>query len=391
MLFFTALPHQIDQSLQQKETEASIDKAKDQEDAEENTDVTRHRLNDIVKSFDLLSISLNNVSSSFINILPSITDEEVNVINKLTINQHQNANWHRLRKGRITASKFYQVFTRINTICKKGKENTDCSSLIKTIMCYEKVNPNIKALKYGRETESIAVNDFINSYKKKHSDVKSECCGMFIDKENVFLSASPDLLISCSCCGDGLLEVKCPLIPECQLCESFCVCKLPDFIFYVNEELSVKQNHAYYVQIQGQLAITKRSWCDLYVYTVNGPFQQRITLDSEFYLNRLLPNLNLFFTDYIVPELLHGDVFKQLQCNQTKSESVTVNAIDSSQSRYFCPVCNCFIKEGQEISSYNDRSILCEKCQLWFHFQCVKVTKGNLKTVDKWYCPGCTV
>lgn len=404
LIFSKALPHEP------TETESATKPKKDQsktdgghvheseDSATDKTDTEYSQHQDLLQKFDLLCIALSTlgfdyIPTSFIDVLPSISDEELYMIDKLTINQHENENWYRLRKGRITASKFYQVFTRVNTIHKKGKENVDCSSLIKLVMLYEKVDPNIKALKYGRETESIAAKAYLKSYKKKHTNVTSQCCGMVIDKQNVFLSASPDMLISCSCCGDGLLEVKCPLIPECESCESFCTCKLPDFIIFENAELTVKQNHAYYVQILGQLAITRKSWCDLYVYTVNGPFQQRIMFDSEYYTKCLLPNLKFFFFEYIVPELLHGDVLKQLQCNDISnelSESVNVDAsVGSSQSRYYCPVCNCFIKEGQEILSYRDRSIVCEKCKLKFHFQCVKMTNAKLKKNEQWFCPGC--
>ena len=38
--------------------------------------------------------------------------------------------------------------------------------------------------------------------------VQVEDCGLFIDRDHPFIAASPDGLVTCSCCGEGLCEVK---------------------------------------------------------------------------------------------------------------------------------------------------------------------------------------
>ena len=43
-----------------------------------------------------------------------------------------------------------------------------------------------------------------------HKDVKVEPCGLFVLQNKSFLGASPDAVVSCSCCGKGVLESKCP-------------------------------------------------------------------------------------------------------------------------------------------------------------------------------------
>lgn len=47
-----------------------------------------------------------------------------------------------------------------------------------------------------------------------HKDVVARRCGIFIDYHKQFLSASPDGIVSCTCCGDSLIELKCPTIFE---------------------------------------------------------------------------------------------------------------------------------------------------------------------------------
>ena len=41
------------------------------------------------------------------------------------------------------------------------------------------VNPNIPALKYGREKEIYAVNEFLNVFSKHHKHAKLSDCGLF--------------------------------------------------------------------------------------------------------------------------------------------------------------------------------------------------------------------
>ena len=43
-----------------------------------------------------------------------------------------------------------------------------------------------------------------------HKDVKVEPCGLFVMQNKSFLGASPDAVVSCSCCGKGVLKIKCP-------------------------------------------------------------------------------------------------------------------------------------------------------------------------------------
>lgn len=85
-------------------------------------------------------------------------------------------------------------------------------------MGYKTVNPNVKSLKYGREIEPIAKSEFMKMYRKCHDNVSFDECGLFLDEEHPYLAASPDLLVSCSYCGEGLVEFKCPFIPKCSKC-----------------------------------------------------------------------------------------------------------------------------------------------------------------------------
>ena len=66
--------------------------------------------------------------------------------------------------------------------------------------------------------------------------------------------------------GKGGLEIKCPYsianaIPSLQNLS---------FLTQSNGQVTLKQNYKYFAQVQGQMAITKRKWCQFLVYTKKG-------------------------------------------------------------------------------------------------------------------------
>ena len=58
--------------------------------------------------------------------------------------------------------------------------------------------------------ESKAQMEYEEAMKMTHTTFKVEATGLHIKPEYPHLGASPDGLTSCSCCGDGILEIKCP-------------------------------------------------------------------------------------------------------------------------------------------------------------------------------------
>ncbi|CAC5383201.1 unnamed protein product [Mytilus coruscus] len=87
-------------------------------------------------------------------------------------------------------------------------------------------------------------------------------------------------------------------------------------------------NHSYYTQVQGQIAITGRKWCDLFIFTVN--------------------------------ELL----FPKLDSVEQLPEPMVVETSVCTTQTYFCPTCNNVIKESENVSNYSERSVGCDKCEL---------------------------
>lgn len=71
-------------------------------------------------------------------------------------------------------------------------------------------------------------------------------------------------------------------------------------------------------------------------------------------------------------------------------EPMEIDMPDPNTSfRYFCPLCNNIVKEVENVVSYNDRSIACDKCNLWFHFKCANVKQNEAMNSKTWYCQKC--
>ena len=52
-----------------------------------------------------------------------LSRDEIDAIEKITVGQADNEAWHQQREGRITASSFYRVFTKVESM-KASKENS---------------------------------------------------------------------------------------------------------------------------------------------------------------------------------------------------------------------------------------------------------------------------
>ncbi|XP_054265988.1 uncharacterized protein LOC128988593 [Macrosteles quadrilineatus] len=212
-----------------------------------------------------------------------------------TIGQHNNSLWEEKRKNRLTASKFGQIVKR--------KDHTPCHNLVKNLL-YPK-NLNSAAVVFGRLHEKEA----ISKYEEEHNVVVKEC-GLFIDNAYPFLGASPDGLVG----DEGLVEVKCLPSVKAPLVE--CVKEKKTLCLEINKEeiISLKKRHNYFFQIQGQLNVTGRKWCDLIVYTaIKQLFIERIYIDSELWRQVMLPKLKRFYMDCMLPEIADSRIAREMR------------------------------------------------------------------------------
>ena len=118
-----------------------------------------------------------------------------------------------------------------------------------------------------------------NLIKNTHSNFIVVDGGLFLSSAYPYLRASPNSIVSCSCCGVGCLEIKCPYCDREKSIDN--IVQKSSCIEKVNDSDILKENHQYFYQIQVQLLVTNYEYCDLFYG------QKLTTLESELYLMML--------------------------------------------------------------------------------------------------------
>ena len=335
-----------------------------------------------------------------------LTDKEAADLNLFTIGQSDSENWFQHRHGRITASNFHRVYTRMNTL--KSKPSADPKPLIRTLMGYLP-QPVSVAMKHGKAMEPHAKRNYKAVISLRHKGFKVNECGLFISKDYPFLGASPDLLTSCTCCGKGICEIKCPESIKDQI---------PTFENYKHlvknnsGSTTLSKPSEYYTQVQGLMGILGVDYCDIFVYTAKGYHIERICFDPTFW-ESVQSNLIQFWVEYLSVELIYGSLansevvdnsltdhiyntyemgpIKQNRTAQLKSKSMAAKGPLSRPKLpcvYLCGKCAEVIVDNPETEQ--QESIECCQCQLWFHRNCARLTDlSSVSDNKEWLCFNC--
>ena len=140
-------------------------------------------------------------------------------------------------------------------------------SLVKSI-CYPTRSFKSAACEYGCKHESDARKEYEYVMKQHHQLFTVKESGLILDPMYSFVGASPDGVVTCTCCGTGVLEIKCP-----YSCRNKGLQELSEeksrFFLCVTEagNLELKDNHQYFYQIQLQMKLCNASFCDFVVWS----------------------------------------------------------------------------------------------------------------------------
>ena len=208
--------------------------------------------------------------------------------------------WHSVRQYRLTASYFGSIY--------RMKETTSPQNLVLQILGTKRFTSD--ATEWGKHNEAIALERYCaHQNSSGHDGLYCAPSGFVISEKYPFLGASPDGVVHDPSVPNsfGLAEVKCPysfrnLTPiEAGQSSKFCCEVVPSG---AQSALQLKHTHPYFCQVQGQMGITERSWCDFIVYTTKGLHVERINFDSGFWETELLPKLEAFFDNCLAPEIV---------------------------------------------------------------------------------------
>lgn len=238
-------------------------------------------------------VSCQCIAAAGMKFLASLqySHEQVTQVEVTTRAQRLCSRWQQERQFRITASKF-------GTVVKRRRNH---NNLAKQMLYSQVSSGTVSALLWGQQHEA----DALASYKTKLD------CGLTLNEAGIFISecgflgASPDGVVTdhleCSVC---LVEVKCPYkarnksVEEMYDDPSFC-CSL------VNGEPVLKQNHDYYYQVQGQMAITGVHVCDFVVWTPTNFIIIKQTFNETFWKRQCYPLLKDFYFNIMLPEIVY--------------------------------------------------------------------------------------
>ena len=239
----------------------------------------------------------------------------------------------------------------------------------------------------------------------KHENFIVIQCGLILDPEFPFMGATPDGLVNCKCCGSGVLEIKCPF--SCKDKGFAKVASENPSFFLVDDDghLQLKEDHAYYYQVQLQMKLCRVQYCDFVAWREDDIFQQRIYSDSNF-IDNVIQSVLPFVKFAVLPELVAKWFTKQLimplsqnsdssgdgtdaasSSRPQRSDSSGDSTDAASSSRVVTGYCYC--GRGED---YDDM-IGCDNkdCPIqWFHYSCLKITAADIPK-GKYFCPDCYV
>ena len=162
--------------------------------------------------------------------------------------------WLKERAGKFTGSKFVDVMARSK---KTGEPLKAYFDLIWQIVA-ERLT--------GEPTEQVTAKSLqwgndIEPYAREAYELETGCfveqSGFLLHPDYEYAGCSPDGLVG----NDGIIEMKCPKSPTIHL---------ERFLSGVPDE--------YMPQIQGNLWVTNRNWCDFVSYDPRMPEQYRLLI-----------------------------------------------------------------------------------------------------------------
>lgn len=240
------------------------------------------------------SIGCGNMS--VLNMSPVHLPHEFTILNNdyadfdnqaLELNTRQQSHckeWFEARQYRLTSSNFGRVLKR-----KSAPSDKFLTSI------FNSKQISAAPLDYGKRHEKSAKAKYLIEYKDRHFHE----CGLVVNKNFMFLGASPDGIL-CDNGQSGIVEIKCPYTARnmklIQASE-----EIRDF-YLENDggQLKLRKDHEYYAQIQGQLMITGCDFSEFIVFTQCDLHTERIIPDIVF-MNDMLNTLASFFRDFAKP------------------------------------------------------------------------------------------
>ena len=127
-----------------------------------------------------------------------VTAEQCVDAERSTREQANSSARFQMRAGRISASK-------LKAVCRTDTAMSSISRFV-ILKCHVlRVQVQLMAVNTRRKEEIIII---MKESLPNHQEFKVSKSGFFISSVNPFIGASPDGLVNCLCCGEGVCEIK---------------------------------------------------------------------------------------------------------------------------------------------------------------------------------------
>ena len=168
--------------------------------------------------------------------------------------------WHQARCGSLGASAVHEALAKTKSGWGAGRANAKARIVLERLTGTPQESFTNAAMQWGHDQEDNAANAYAFL-----TDNQVQVCGIFKHPSIEGTHASPDRLVG----EEGLVEIKCP-----------------NSATHLDTLLSKKVPAKYITQMQWQMAVTGRKWCDFVSYDPRFPeqhqvFVQRVERDDE--------------------------------------------------------------------------------------------------------------
>ena len=242
---------------------------------------------------DIEKIIGNNPTTFFSSVGKYFSQEACAKILDETKGQSENPKWREHRKGRLTASAFKNA-------CSYSGDNIN-NSTVKSCLG-EYADFSNAATVYGQQKEKSVRTMYAKNHGQQHSHVRIFDTGLHVNPKFAHLGASPDALVDCQECGQGCIEIKCPYTCREMVMSEACLTKAVPCTYNEDGSLTISKKSSWYYQVQGEMMVTERKYCDLLIHTNKDTICKRIQYDEAFCID-MVKKLTIFYIQFIVPRL----------------------------------------------------------------------------------------
>lgn len=187
--------------------------------------------------------------------------------------QQRSEEWYEARLGKATASRFSDVLATLRSGGEAaGRKNYRAQLVVERLTKIPADTYQNGAMQWGTDYEPMARLEY-----ELVNDIAVEEVG-FLDHKTLAAGASPDGLVG----KDGLVEFKAP--------------NSATHIEYIKGK---KVPDCYMAQIQGQMWVTGRKWCDFVSYDPRMPGSLRLFIVRAERDNEFIANLEAEVTKFL--------------------------------------------------------------------------------------------